>query len=120
MTVTVRHGGSLSALVHACSRHVCLITHSFALSNRIGANECCRELTLATRCHADARNRYARMALVKVHGVGYCGAHRLPDGKTAAEKGERGRPAGQAEKLFEGRLLQLFKASAPSVKIREF
>jgi hypothetical protein len=48
------------------------------------------------------------------------GAHRLLDGKTAARRNERGRPAGQAEKLFEGRLLQLSKAFAPFVKICKY
>ncbi len=61
-----------------------------------------------------------QMALVKVHGESYYGAHRLPDGKTAAEKRERGRPAGQAAKLLEGRLLQVSKASAPFVKTCRF
>jgi hypothetical protein len=58
------------------------------------------------------------MALInKVHG-GYCyDAHRLPAGKTAAEKRERGRPACQAAKLFEDRQLQLSKVSAPFVKL---
>jgi hypothetical protein len=50
---------------------------------------------------------------LKVHGECYYGAHRLPAGKTAAGKREPGRPASQAEKLFEGRLLQVSKASAP-------
>ena len=60
------------------------------------------------------------MALVKVHGESDYGAHRLPAGKTAAERRERGRPAGQAAKLFEGRLLQLSKALAPFVKTGGF
>jgi|UPI000556CB65 hypothetical protein len=61
------------------------------------------------------------MALVnKVHGEGYYGAHRLPAGKTAAEKRERGRRAGQAVKLFEDRLLLESKALAPFVKTGEF
>lgn len=53
------------------------------------------------------------MALVKVHGESNYGAHRLPAGKTAAEKRERGRRAGQAVKLFEDRLLLVSKAMAP-------
>jgi hypothetical protein len=44
----------------------------------------------------------------------------MPAGKTAAEKRERGRPASQAAKLFEGRLLQVSKASAPFVKTFRF
>ena len=60
------------------------------------------------------------MALIRVHGESYYGAHRLPAGRTAAEKGERGRPAGQAAKLFEGRLLQVSKASAPFVNTLKF
>jgi hypothetical protein len=48
-------------------------------------------------------------------------AHHLPAGKTAAiGKRERGRPAGQAAKLFEDRQLLLSKASAPFVKTGEF
>jgi hypothetical protein len=60
------------------------------------------------------------MALIRVHGEGYCGAHRLPAGKTAAEKRERGRRAGQAVKLFESRLLLVSKAWAPFVKTANF
>ncbi|TFE42088.1 hypothetical protein E2553_36400 [Paraburkholderia dipogonis] len=60
------------------------------------------------------------MALIKVHGKGYCGAHRLPAGKTAASKRERGRRAGQAAKLFESRLLLVSKAWAPFVKTANF
>jgi hypothetical protein len=54
-----------------------------------GSSERGRELTLATRCHADARNRCIHMALIKVHGESDYGAHRLPSGKTVAEKRER-------------------------------
>ena len=39
---------------------------------------------------------------------------------TAAKEDPGGRRAGQAEKLFEGRLLQLSKANAPFVETREF
>jgi hypothetical protein len=60
------------------------------------------------------------MALIKVHGESYCGAHRLPAGKTAAKKRERGRRAGQAVKLFESRLLLVSKAWAPFVKTANF
>ncbi|CAE6686852.1 hypothetical protein [Paraburkholderia nemoris] len=60
------------------------------------------------------------MALVKVHGVSDYGAHRLPAGKTAAAKRERGRRAGQAVKLFEDRLLLVSKAMAPFVMTGEF
>jgi hypothetical protein len=60
------------------------------------------------------------MALIRVHKDSYYGAHRLLAGKTAAEKRERGRLAGQAAKLFEGGLLQVSKASAPFAKMREF
>jgi hypothetical protein len=61
------------------------------------------------------------MALInKVHGGCCRGAHRLPGGKTAAGKRERGRPADQAAKLFEDRLLQLSKVSAPFVKTFKF
>jgi hypothetical protein len=55
-----------------------------------------------------------------VHGESYCGAHRLPAGKTAAKKRERGRRAGQAVKLFESRLLLVSKAWAPFVKTANF
>ncbi|MFM0615449.1 hypothetical protein PQR37_15420 [Paraburkholderia nemoris] len=48
------------------------------------------------------------------------GAHRLPAGKTAAEKRERGRRAGQAVKLFEDRLLLVSKAMAQFVMTGEF
>jgi hypothetical protein len=98
-----------------CARllRACLSTLLPAPLNRTGANGRSRELTLATRCHEDVRNRCVLMALVKVHGESDYGAHRLPAGKTAAERRERGRPAGQAAKLFEGRLLQVSKASAP-------
>jgi hypothetical protein len=69
----------------------------------------------------NARHRCVHVALIKVHGeIDYYGAHRLPAGKTAANRRERGRPAGQAAKLFEGRLLQVSKALAPLVKIFEF
>jgi hypothetical protein len=51
-----------------------------------------------------------------VHGEIYYGAHRLPAGKTAAQRRERGRPAGQAVKLIEDRQLQVSKAAAPFVK----
>jgi hypothetical protein len=47
----------------------------------------------------------------------YYGAHRLPAGKTAAERRGRGRPAGQAAKRIEDRQLQVSKAAAPFVKI---
>jgi hypothetical protein len=50
----------------------------------------------------------------------FYGAHRLPAGKTAAERRERGRPAGQAAKIFKDRLLQVSKASAPFVKTFKF
>jgi hypothetical protein len=60
------------------------------------------------------------MALIGVHGEKDCGAHRLPAGRTAAGKSERGRPAGQAAKLFEDRLLQVSKALAPFVKTFKF
>ncbi|SIO70145.1 hypothetical protein SAMN05444172_6450 [Burkholderia sp. GAS332] len=60
------------------------------------------------------------MALVKVHGESYYGAHRLPAGETAAEKRKRGRQAGQAVKLFEDRLLLVSKAMAPFVMTGEF
>jgi hypothetical protein len=60
------------------------------------------------------------MALVKVHGESYYGAHRLPAGKTAAKERERGRLAGQAVKLFENRLLLVSKAMAPFVITGEF
>ena len=68
----------------------------------------------------NARHRGGHMALVRVHGGSYFGAHRLPAGKTAAGKRERGRLADQAKKLFEGRLLQESKASAPFVETGEF
>ncbi|MEW6343313.1 MAG: hypothetical protein AB1704_21860 [Pseudomonadota bacterium] len=55
-----------------------------------GANGRSRELTLATRCQTDARQRCVQMALIKVHGEIYCGAHRLPDGKTAAKRKSAG------------------------------
>jgi len=113
-TVNVRHGRSLLAFWHACLQHACLSTRWLAPVNRTGANERSRELTLATRCDVDARFRCGQMALMnKAHGEGYYGAHRLPAGKTAAEKRERGRPAGQVAKLFEGRLLQVSKAFDP-------
>jgi len=92
-------------------------------TDRTGASERCREWMLATRCHTDAGRAQARrgqMALVKVHGESYYGAHRLPAGKTAAEKRERGRRAGQAVKLFEDRLLLVSKAMAPFVMTAEF
>ena len=101
-------------------RRTCLSTRWPTPVNRKGASGRCRELTLATLYHADARNRCGQMALIKVHGESYYGAHRLPAGKTAAGKRGRGRPAGQAAKLFEGRLLQVSKASAPFVKIANF
>ncbi|PMS38371.1 hypothetical protein C0Z20_00280 [Trinickia symbiotica] len=45
----------------------------------------------------------------------------LPAGKTAAtEESKRGRRAGQADKLFEGRLLQLSKAYAPFLETGAF
>ena len=91
----------------------------FPSKERLDALPPCRELMLATRCHTDARNHCVHMTL-KVHGE-YCyGAHRLPAGKTAANRRERGRPAGQAAKLFEGRLLQVSKALAPFVKTFKF
>jgi hypothetical protein len=47
-----------------------------------------------------------------------CDAHRLPDGRTAAKgRFSSRRRAGQAERLFEGRLLQLSKAYAPFVEV---
>ncbi|CAM2163288.1 hypothetical protein PSAC2689_110207 [Paraburkholderia sacchari] len=55
-----------------------------------------------------------------MHGECCYGAHRLPAGRTAAVKGERGRPAGQAAKQFEDRLLLVSKALAPFVKIFKF
>jgi hypothetical protein len=78
-----------------------LITHVFVhalgragvRTDRTGVSERCREWMLATRCHTDARRaqaRRGRMALVKVHGESYYGAHRLPVGKTAAEKESAG------------------------------
>ncbi|TCF97592.1 hypothetical protein BZM26_30365 [Paraburkholderia strydomiana] len=79
-----------------------------------------RELTLATPCHAHAHKRGVYMALIKVHGEKDCGAHRLPAGRTAAGRRERGRPAGQAAKLFKGRLLQVSKAFARFVKTGGF
>jgi hypothetical protein len=60
------------------------------------------------------------MALVKVHGEIYYGAHRLPAGKTAAIRRERGRPADQAAKQIEDRQLQVSKAIAPFCEDREF
>ena len=51
-----------------------------------------------------------------MHEECYYGAHRLPAGKTAAERRERRRPAGQAVKLIEDRQLQVSKAAAPFVK----
>jgi hypothetical protein len=66
------------------------------------------------------RARRGRMALLKVHGESDYGAHRLPAGETAAKKRERGRPAGQAVKLFENRLLLVSKAMAPLVMTGEF
>ena len=114
-------------LIDVCARACCMFaTRAFihaslhAIENRQGANGRSRELTLATRVHADARNRCDRMALVKVHGESYYGAHRLPAGRTAAGKRGRGRPAGQAAKLFEDRLLQVSKASAPFVMTFKF
>jgi hypothetical protein len=91
-------------------QRTCLSTRSLAPMIRIGANKRCRELTLATRSQADARNGGVCMALIKVHGEKDYGAHRLPAGRTAAGKRERGRPAGQAAKLFQDRLLQVSKA----------
>ena len=82
-------------LLRACTR-------SPAPLNRTGANERNRELALATRRHEDGRNRCVLMALVKVHGESDYGAHHLPAGRTAAERRERGRPAGQVAKIFEG------------------
>ena len=49
----------------------------------------------------------------------YCGAHRLPAGKTAARESSAN-VLPQAEKNFEGRLLQLSKALAPFVMIPGF
>jgi hypothetical protein len=115
ITVTVWHGGSLSALV----THV-LIHASVRAYHSKGVNGRSRELTLATRFHTDVRNRCVHMALIKVHGECCYGAHRLPAGKTAAGKRERGRLADQAKKLFEGRLLQESKALAPFVETGEF
>jgi hypothetical protein len=66
-------------------------------------------------CERDAEWRES-----KVHGENDCDAHRLPAGKTAAEKRERGRLAGQAIKPFEDRQLLLSKASAPFVTKPEF
>jgi hypothetical protein len=85
-----------------------------------GANGRGRELTLATRCRMGACYRSVHKALIGVHGEFDYDAHRLPAGKTAAKEKERGRPAGQAAKLFEDRQLLLSKASAPFVETGEF
>ena len=79
---------SLSGMTAPYRRLVrtCLSTRLRAPVNRTGANERSRELMLATRCRADARNRCGRMALIRVHGESYYGAHRLPAGKTAAKE----------------------------------
>jgi uncharacterized low-complexity protein len=54
--------------------------HLAASRTDVQAGALGRRFTLAARCHADAASSGA-----KVHGEGYCGAHRLPAGKTAAE-----------------------------------
>lgn len=70
---------------------------------------------------ARANANGARMTLTRMHEDLLLDAHHLPAGKTAASgKRERGRPAGQAAKLFEDRQLLLSKASAPFVKTGEF
>jgi hypothetical protein len=63
--------------------------HAFAPVNPDGANERSRDLTLATWCHANARKCGIRMALSYVRGESNYDAHRLPAGKTAAERRER-------------------------------
>jgi hypothetical protein len=56
-----------------------------------------------------------------MQGNGNYEAHRLPVGKTVAEmRISAERRACQAVKLFEGRLLQLSKASAPFVETAHF
>jgi hypothetical protein len=50
-----------------------------------GAHTRCK-FTLARHGHPDAGGPCVQVALNKVHGEGYCGAHRLPVGKTAAER----------------------------------
>ena len=66
------------------------------------------------------RDNAAFVRRYKVHGEIYCGAHRLPAGKTAARELQRGRPASQAKNLIEDRLLLLSKAIAPFVITAEF
>jgi hypothetical protein len=88
-----RHMGylSLSGMAAPYRRLVrtCFVTRSLASSNRIGANKRSRELTFARQCHVDARNRCVHTTQIKVHGNSYYGAHRLPAGKTAAERRKR-------------------------------
>ena len=59
-------------------------------------------------------------ALIRMHGGNHYGAHRLACWQDGGWERERGRPAGQAAKLFEDRLLQVSKALAPFIKTGEF
>jgi hypothetical protein len=82
MTVTVWHGGSLSAFA----------TNVF--NPRVGARPSSERARERSQQRADARDEVpygrtqscVRMALIKVHEESYYGAHRLPAGKTAAER----------------------------------
>jgi hypothetical protein len=64
--------------------------------DRQGANERCRELVVATRYRMDvldvqnAHSRCVNTVLYKVHEESCYGAHRLPAGKTAAERKSAG------------------------------
>jgi len=79
----VPHGDSLSASgAHA-------FIHAFAPVNPSGANELSRDLTLATWHHANVHKSCIHMAPLNVHGKSNYDAHRLPAGKTAAERRKR-------------------------------
>jgi hypothetical protein len=75
---------SLSGTAKPYRAHV--LMHAFAAVNPDGANERSRDLTLATWRHANARKCGIRMALLHVHRESNYDAHRLPAGKTAAER----------------------------------
>ncbi|SIT35670.1 hypothetical protein BN2475_50157 [Paraburkholderia ribeironis] len=71
------------------------------------------------QCHQDAQTRCPNGANQGARGVL---RRRAPPAcwQDGAERRGAGRPAGQAVKQFEGRLLQVSKASASFVKIDDF
>jgi len=114
-TIRVRHGRSLLTLIQ-----IRLATRPLSLAACTGANGHSREAYAwrldIIRTHVTTASK----GCVNVHGESYYGAHRLPAGKTAAKGKKRGRPAGQAAKFFEDRLLQVSKASARFVETAKF